>query len=220
MKKILKYGLIVALAIFTYNCGGVKVLDAWKSPDTSTLKEEKVLVLARTSNTSARNAFERKITDELISRGVDAVPSYSVFPPLAAAEDLDEEKMKMIRDILGYEGFDAIVITSIKDVRERTVTSGNNYYFNDPWNTFYPSYYGSFYGYYYQPYVYGVTIGDTTPTTYTAKTYYLETVAYNLKAAGNDQLLAVVTTSIDDPKDAYKAADKYTEEIFKALLKN
>lgn len=219
MNSTIKYFSVILLAFLCVNCGGVKVLDAWKSTNASTFKDKNVLVIARSNNKSARIAFERDISDKLIAKGIKATPSYSKFPPLDASKEMTDERKQMIREILNNEGFDAIVLTSVKDVRERTTTSGNNYYFNDPWNTFYPSYYGNFYGYYYQPYVYGVTIGDTSPRTYTTKTYYLETVAFNLDADENDQLIAVVTTTIEDPKDAYKTAGKYTEEIMKALSK-
>ena len=226
MKSILRLTFVLLLALLYVNCGGIKVVDAWKAQDTKKNDFKNVLVIARTANKSARIAFEREIADRLIERGINATPSYSKFGPMNPDKEMTDERKQMIREILNNEGFDAIVLTSVKDVRERTTTSGNNYYFNDPWNTFYPSYYGNFYGYYYQPYVYyyqpyvyGVTIGDTTPTTYTTKTYYLETVAFSLGADENDQLVAVVTTTIEDPKDAYKTADKYTEEILKALDK-
>lgn len=219
MTKLLTRFSILIICISFYNCGGIKVLDAWKSPEVSTIADKHVLVVARTSNEKARVAFERDITNKLQEKGIKATPSFSKFPPLAAAKDIDEERKKMIRDILEYEGFGAVVITSVKDVRERKVSSSNNYYYMDPWNTYFPAYYGNFYGYYYQPYVYGVTIGGQAPTTYTTKTYYLETVAFNLEADENDQLLAVVTTTIENPKDAFKTSGKYTDEIFKALEK-
>jgi len=220
MKLITKSFALILFALLMVNCGGIKVLDAWKSPEAKTIMDKNVLVLARAANKKARTSFERDIADALIARGIKATPSFSKFPGLGEVKERDEETKKMIRDILEYEGFDAVVITSVKDVRERTTTSGNNYYFNDPWNSYYPSYYGNFYGYYNQPYVYGVTIiGDSSPTTYTTKTYYLETVAFILDADENDQLIAVVTTTIEDPKVAYKTAVKYTEEIMKALDK-
>jgi hypothetical protein len=219
MKSIFKFLSLSVLLSMLLNCGGIKVVDAWKSPEASKHNYKNVLVMARSSNKSAKIAFEREIADKLIARGINATPSFSKFGSTTPTEEMTEERKKMIREILNNEGFDAIVLTSVKDVRERTTSSNNNYYFNDPWNTFYPPYYGSFYGYYYQPYVYGVTIGNTTPTTYTTKTYYLETVAYSLGANDNDQLIAVVTTTIENPKDAYKTADKYTKEIMKALDK-
>lgn len=219
MKTSIKYLAVLIFILTLQNCGGIKVLDAWKSPEVSSLKEKSVLVVARTPNEKARIAFERDITDKLISKGIKATPSFSKFPPLAAAKDIDEERKKMIRDILGYEGFEAVIVTSVKDVRERKVTRSNSYYYMDPWNTYFPSYYGNFYGYYYTPYVYSAYVGVSAPTTSTKKTYYLETVAFDLKADENDQLLAVVTTTIENPKDAFKISSKYTDEIFKALEK-
>jgi len=44
-------------------------------------------------------------------------------------------------------------------------------------------------------------------------------VAYILNKDEEDQLIAIVTTKVEDPKDAYKIAGKYTEEIMKALEK-
>ncbi len=222
MKLIIKPFAFILVALLMVNCGGIKVVDAWKSPDSAKFKDKNVLVLARASNKSARTAFERDIADALIARGIKATPSFSKFPNLGELKERDEETQQLIRDILGYEGFDAVVLTSVQDVRERTTTSSNNYYNNGPWNSYYPSYYGNFNGYYNRPYAYGygygvTIIGDTSPTTYTTKTFYLETVAYILNKDENDQLIAVVTTKVEDPKDAYKTAEKYTEEIMKAL---
>lgn len=219
MKKLKSILLSILTCVTLFSCGGIKVLDAWKSPDVKNARNGNVLIIARTTNKTNRIAFEREIADGLIARGIKATPSYSKFPPLDPSKEMTEERKQMIKQILEDEGFNSIVVTSLKDVRERKTTSNNNYYFNDPWNSFYPNYYGSFYGYYYQPYVYGVNVNLSggQPTTYTTKTYYLETVAYNLEAKEGNQLLAVVTTTVEDPKDAYKTANKYTEEILKAL---
>jgi len=45
----------------------------------------------------------------------------------------------------------------------------------------------------------------------------LETVMYDLDQAGNEQLVAVVTSTIKDPKKAHKAAKEYVEAITKSL---
>lgn len=218
MKKYLK---CIAVALFiglSYNCSSVKVVDAWKSENIKNTKNKNFLVIARTSDNSARVAFESEMVKAMKERGLNATASYGKFPPLSKTKDMSEQNTQLIKEILGYEGFNAIVLTSIKEVRERKVTTGNNYYFNDPWHTYYPSYYGNFYGYYYQPYIYNVNTFSST--TYTSKTYYLESVAFNLDKTDEDQIFAVVTASIDDPKNAYKSAKKYTEEIMKALDKS
>jgi hypothetical protein len=207
------------LFLVLMSCGGVKVVDAWRAPDVGNAKEGHFLIVARTANETNRIAFEREIADALIARGIKATPSYSKFPPLKPDTEMTEERKAMISQILEDEGFNSIVVTSLKDVRERTTTN-SGYYYNDPWNMYYPGYYGGFNSYYYRPYYgYSVTVPITggQPTSYTTKTYYLETVAFNLDAEDNNQLMAVFTTTVENPKDAYKTAGKYTEEILKAL---
>jgi hypothetical protein len=216
MKAFLKFTFLILVAS-VYNCGGVKVVDAWRAPDVGDARDGHFLIIARTENKTNRIAFEREIADALIARGIKATPSYSKFPPIKPDTEMTEERKAMIKQILEDEGFNSIVVTSLKDVKERTTTSGG-YYYNDPWNTFYPGYYGGFYSYYYYPaYSVNVNLVGGEPSSYTTKTYYLETVAFNLDAEEDNQLMAVVTTAVEDPKDAYKTAGKYTEEIMKAL---
>ena len=48
---------------------------------------------------------------------------------------------------------------------------------------------------------------------------YWKHLFYNLNNEEGDQLLAATTTEIENPKDAVKAADKYTEKIATSLQK-
>lgn len=217
-KHFFRASLFILTLVFC-SCNSMKVLDAWSSPNITEGDKGHFLVIARTLDETARIAFEREIADALIARGLQATPSYSKFPPFDPDQEMSQERQEMIVQILEDEGFDNIVLTSLKDVRERTTTSGG-YYGGAGWSNYYPGYYGGFNSYYYSPYPYysvSIPIVGGQPTTYTTKTYYLETVAFNLKAEDNNQLMAVVTTSVEDPKDAYKTASKYTEEILKAL---
>ena len=54
-------------------------------------------------------------------------------------------------------------------------------------------------------------------TTTTSKNYILETVIYNLDETGEDQLVVVVTSKIEDPENASKAAKQYVQAITKSL---
>ncbi|NNK76538.1 MAG: hypothetical protein HKP42_10815, partial [Maribacter sp.] len=47
--------------------------------------------------------------------------------------------------------------------------------------------------------------------------YVLETVAYNLDEPSENQLVAITTTSISDPRKAYKTAEEYADKIMKSL---
>jgi ABC-type glycerol-3-phosphate transport system substrate-binding protein len=221
MKKKFLMVLLLAGVLLLSGCGGVKVVDAWRSPDASEMRNNNILVIARTANKKARIAFEREIADLLIENGMKATASFSRFPKLDPDAEMTEERKNLIRFILDSEGYDGVVLSVIKDVRERTVTSYDaGSYFGGPWDHYYPSYFGGFYGYYYHPYVYSYTVSvGNEPVRYTTRTYYLETVAYNLRSPENAQLVAVVTSTLEDPKDAYKTAEKYAKEIANALKK-
>mgnify|MGYP000895413067 FL=1 len=112
-----------------------------------------------------------------------------------------------------------MVLTVIKDMREatKTVTEGGYY----AGATRYPRYYRGFYGYYYNPMSYS-TFGNYVPettTTYTTKTYVLETVAYNLNENDDKQLVAVVTSQISNPSNVTKVAKEYVKAITKSFVK-
>ena len=131
----------------------------------------------------------------------------------------------MISSILDSEGFNAIVITTVKDKEQTTRTENTGVYVGAGYGygSFYPGYYGGFYNYYRTPYAYGpyyAGFGGYIPTgstTRTSTTYVLETVAYNLDEPEENQLVFVVTTSVDDPSNAYKTAEKYVAKIVQAF---
>ena len=208
MKKIINKLMCAFILIVLSSCGSVNIVDAWKAENINEMRDNNILVIARTANNTARIEFESEITNQLKARGLNATASFSRFPNLNPDAKMTEERKQLIRFILDSEGYNGIVLTVLKDVRERTVTSyESGSYFGSPWDNYYPPYFGGFYSYYYRPY------------TYTSKTYYLETVIYNLDAPENAQLVAVVTSKIEDPKDIYKIASRYAEEIVKALEK-
>ncbi len=182
-----------------------------------------MLVIARTNNDQARIAFEREIASQLRAKGIKATESYTKAPKIHANREMTEERLALIRSLMDSEGFDAVVITVVKDKTQTTTTSSSGVYFGASYSNFYPGYYGGFYDYYSYPYAYGSyydSFGGYVPlstTTRTSTKYVLETIAYNLDQSSNDQIVAVVTTSLNDPKNAPKTAKTYVEEIMKSL---
>lgn len=224
MKKIKLALIAITSIIIIQGCSGVKVLTAWKAEPAilNSFKEKNVLVIARTSNTQARLAFEQGIAGELRARGIKCTESYSKAPNIKPNREVTEEHQAMIRSLIESEGFTAIVLTVVKDKQKTETTSTNGVYMGV---SAYPGYYGGFYNYYSYPYAYGSYydsfggyVGGST-STYVTTDYVLETVAYNLEKDEADQLVAVVTTSLDNPKEAYKTSEKYVEEIFASLEK-
>ncbi len=228
MKKSIYLIASLSIILFFSSCSSVKVLDVWKSDNVDSIKDNNILVIARTQNKQGRIAFENEIVKQLTSKGMNATASFTKFPKLTPNKEVSEEKREMIKTILHNEGFNAVVLTVVKDVQEstKTVTDGGYYaggtYGGAAFGGYYPSYYGGFSGYYHQPYSYS-SYGVYTPstsTTYTQKTYVLETVIYDLDEPEDKQLVAVITSQIEDPKEAYKTAEAYVKAITKSFAEN
>lgn len=225
MRRIISSILVMFLVFSLQSCSGVKVLSAWKGDKeaVASFKEKNILVIARTADNGSRLPFEIEIANSLRAQGFKATESFKKVPKLHPEREMTEERRKLIQDILGYEGYNGIVITTLKDKSEVTSTSSSGMYMGGGYGSYYPGYYGGFNSYYSAPYAYGSYyngFGGYVPlstSTYTTTTYVLETVAYNLDKGKEDQLIAVVITEVSDPKNAYKAAAVYTAKIMEAL---
>lgn len=221
--KNLKFSLVFVLFLMLSSCSSVKVLDAWTGPEENVekFKQKNVLILARTSNTTARIAFEEEIAKALSAEGIQVTESFKKFPKIHMQREMTEEREAMISSILASEGYNGIVITAVRDKSQTTSTQSTGVYVGTSYG--YPGYYRGFYDYYRYPYAYGPYYNSfggyiptgTTTTTYT--TYILETVAYNLDEPEENQLVFVTRTSLEDPENAYKTAVKYVEKIAEKL---
>lgn len=207
------------------SCSSIKVINSWKADNDKIeeFKKKNVLVIARTADNTARIDFEQEIADRLRAKGVNATESYTKAPKIYPNKEITEERVDFIKELMGYEGFDAVVITVVKDKQQVTSTTQNGVYFGATYSNFYPAYYGSFYNYYSYPYAYGpyynsfggYISGDTSSRTSTK--YVLETIAYNLDKSTDNQIVAIITTNLNDPKNASKTAKKYVDEIMKSI---
>lgn len=225
--KVKNVNLVVVIAaIILQSCSsGVKVINAWKGDQEtiSSFKEKNILVIARTADNGSRIPFEIQIADRLRSKGFKATESFKKVPKLHPEKEMTEERRTLIQTLLAAEGYNGIVITTIKDKQQITNTSSSGIYMGATYGNYYPGYYGGFYNYYSYPYAYGhyySGFGGYVPlstSTYTTTNYVLETVAYNLDKGEEDQLIAVVTSEVNNPKDADKAAAAYVDKIMEAL---
>ncbi|WP_297695109.1 hypothetical protein [uncultured Eudoraea sp.] len=225
MKKNLAILVLFAFAFVFINCGSVKVTDSWTGEDETVakFKEKKILVLARTADNTARIAFEEALANELRAKNYKATESFKKFPKIYTQKEITEERVAFIESILNSEGYNGIVIVAVKDKESTTTTSSTGIGVGVSAGYGYPGYYGGFYNYYRTPYAYGPyynSFGGYIPTstsTSTSTTYILETVFYNLDEPEENQLVAVVTSELDDPKEAYKTAQKYVETMVKSF---
>ena len=222
MKKFI-FPLLVLLNIVLFSsCTSVKVLNSWKGDNIDSVKDNNMLVIARTDNISARIAFENEIAKDLNASGIKATSSFEKFPNLKPDKELTEADAKRIKEIIRENGFNGVVLTVIKEEQEltKTVTDGG-YYAGSTYYGYYPRYYNGFYGYYGNVNSFS-TMGNyvnQTTETYTAKNYILETVIYNLDEPEEKQLVAVVTSKLEEPENAATTAKQYVKAISKSFDK-
>jgi hypothetical protein len=217
MKKLKFTILIVFTALLVSSCGSsVEVINAWKSDKLSTLKNSNILVITRTDENKNRGAFEEQMVAHLKSTGLKASTSYMKLPIFDAERHYSDEEKKELVASIRKMGFDAIILTSLKRRTEKTVVrQSGGYYAGGNYNSIYPGYYGGFNGYYnnggYTTYVPSETYTDVQAS------FILETVFFNLKLASKEQLVAVVTSAVENPATVYVAANEYVKEIAKSL---
>lgn len=222
--KIKSIVLILVLTLFLQACSSAKVVSAWKGEQENIdkFREKNILVIARTANDHARIAFEEAIKLQLEAKGLKATESFKKFPKINTSHEISEERLAMMKSILDSEGYTGVVLTVVKDKEQTLQTTSNGVYVGASYGG-YPGYYGGFNSYYARPYAYGSyynSFGGYIPTSTSTRTvtdYVLETVAYNLDEPTENQLVAIVTTEVNDPKDAYKTADEYAYKIMKSL---
>ncbi len=218
MKRITSSLLGCLLLLILASCSSVTVLDSWKSDTIANVKDHNFLVVARANSPETRLTFENEIVDQLKSKGYQATASFAKFgnlKPNNPDSDLDKEQLKAL---LQQEGFDAIILTVMKDHQEKTrVQKEGGFYTGGNYLGYYPNYYGGFYQYYYNPlsfYTPSYYVPETV-TTSTSSLYILETTVYDLTAAEGKQLVAVITSKVDNPESAGEAAGDYVKEISK-----
>lgn len=222
MKKFIHSFLILTTILLFSSCSSVKVLNSWKGDNAYAVKDNTILVIARTDNMSARIAFENEIVKELTSKDIKATASFEKFPKLDPDKKLTKEDQEKIKAMLMDNGFDAVILTVVKEEQEltKTVTDGG-YYAGSNYYGYYPRYYHGFNGYYGNINSYS-TLGnyvEKTSQTYTATNYILETVIYDLNEPDEKQLVAVVTSKLEEPDNAATTAKQYVKAISKSFDK-
>ncbi len=203
------------------SCKSVNVVNSWKSDKIESIKDKKILVIARTANDEIRKDYEYEIANQLRARNLNVTESYKKFPKLDPNNKLTEEKVKAFKKTLQEDGFNAVVISVLKDVEELSITTTEGgYEAGASLSTYYYWYNFGFYGYYIDPVAYPSFEGVYTPetiTTETAKIFVLESSAFNLDLPEKDQLLAVVTSKVEESDNIYSLAKEYAKAIVNSL---
>lgn len=232
MKKIF-YSIIVLAFIFALNScsSSITVANKWTAENTENFNTKSILVIARTANEKARMAFENEMATQLRAKGIKASESYLKHPELKPEEKMSEEKKAEISKLLEDEGYTGVILTVLKDkLTNVRSTEEGGYYAGQSIAAYYPPYipvysYG-FYGGYYSPYSYSSgylynpktydqygTYVPKTLETETTFSFILQTMVYDLDLPEAKQLIAYVTTRIDEPDNINGTAKHFTKEV-------
>lgn len=210
MKRLVRNVLVVFMIVGTFGCGpSVTVTDSWKAPDIADSKSDDFVVMARVDDVVGRQRFEQEIVKQFKLRGVNAVESYKKYPDLNLNLKMTPDQIDDLEAGFSKDGINGIVLTVIKDMKTEIKTTSTGGYSGG----YYP-YFDGYYGSYYSPYGYGGSYMSASSRTYESDIYKLESVVFDLDRKG-DQMVAVISVNITDPKSASEVAPKYAEKLAK-----
>ena len=217
MKKQ-NYLKIIILSILISSCSSTKLANSYKSESFGSIKNQNILVISRTPQEKVRKTYESEISRQMKSQGLNAVPSHLIFPDLKPLTNKTVERIAQTIAKFRDAGFDIIVLTSLKDVREQEILR------RDEGLGSLLDYYGNKYvtlkGYYDDvnaPPKLDPLETELEPTTQKEVTFILEAVTYNLSLPEEGRLLSVVTTEIINPGSASSVRKGFAKAIAENL---
>ena len=235
MKKLFYSITILTISILLYSCSSsINVVNKWTAEGTTgSLKNKNILVIARAANEKVRMAFEDEMAQQLREKGFNATESYKKHPNLKTDQKMTDERKANVKKILDEEGYNSVVLSILKDKLENVKsTEEGGYYAGQSLKSYYPPYipvysYGFYGGYGFSSgYLYNTktyqdygTYVESTVETEITNSYVLETLAYNLELAEDKQLVAYVTTRIDEPDNYNIAAKGNAKKILESFSK-
>lgn len=209
MRKF-SYAVAIFMLLYVTNCKTSMITNTWKSNDMVVKKYNKIMVVALVKNKDhdMREKMENHLTNDLNSKGENAVSSYQILGP----KSFEGMKENQVIDNIRKLGADAVLTIVLLDKeKEKYYVPGRIYY--SP----YIIYHRRFWGYY-------TTIYDRIyePGYYSEKTdYFWESNFYDLESRN---LIYSVQTKSFNPESVETLAHEYgkvicDDMIEKGLLK-
>ena len=189
------------------DCSSVRTIDSWVNKDYTGNSPKKVLVVGLTDNLTARMVFEEQLVLALRERGIYALESFNVFKTEFTSVRQTEDNIQNEVERLTENGFDAILISVVKGVKEKIAYSSDIYRREYYWRRFRPYYY-MYQDIYFDPRYYEKY-----------NIYNIESTLYDLKEDNIKSLVCVASYDIVDPKAIGTTVKDYIKSIVKSLEK-
>jgi hypothetical protein len=191
------FALALAVAGLTACAASTKIVNQWVSPDYTSPRFRKIMVIGVSKQPSIRRTFEDEFVTQLKAAGVEAVPSY-----LYISEDGQVEESRL-QAAVKQASADAVIITRLVRVEKKTEVSPGFYQPAPALGYgFYGGYSAAWYGYYEPPRVYQYDV------------YISETNLYDM---AKNQLVWTGTVETTAPDDINKEIQRYVDTVIDAL---
>jgi len=214
--------LAAAALLFLSACNGTKLTDSWVAPDITKLSFKNVLVIAATSDVTARGTFEDSVV--AAAPNTHAVSSYALWGDKVDVTDADK-----VTAAVRASKFDAVVVMRLVSDRAETTVNQTTY----PVGGYYPMSgygmspgpnmgYGAGYGYApvgyrsFGGYYGGYAMTSTSTTVTTDHIYSIETNIYELPG---EKLVWSCVTASTAPGNVTQMAKDVVSAIRQQMLK-
>lgn len=198
---------LVAIVVLTVSCSSIKRGESWKNPEFTEFNPKNVLVVGVTPDFEARSNFEFLLVRELNARNINAIQSTVVFEKLFQDATQTEAEIEAQINTLLTEGYETVLVSAVKGVRENESRSGASPRFDYGLQQFLGGYLASRDDYFdqndYKKY----------------QVFYVETSIYNLQKDKEKSLVWFGSYNIIDPADIAKMTDNYVKKIIKSMEK-
>ena len=102
--KLFKPLLCLLLVTVTTACAPIKKLEVWKD-ETYSSQPQKILLIALAKRDNIRRQSENVLANQLVKKGVEAIPSYKILPQ--SQDKLDRQAVEAkVREL----GFDTVLV--------------------------------------------------------------------------------------------------------------
>lgn len=163
------------------------------------------MVVGITESLTTRKILEENLKREFLGRNINATESSVVLDHSFTDYKKSEKEIDVMIPKLSKQGFDAVIISPLIGVEERTSDTPGYYKVNYQWRRF-GRYYYRFQDIYYTPGYYNEY-----------KVYNIETSIYTFDKDENKSLVCVGTFEVTNPKLTSGTIRKYVAAAIKKL---
>lgn len=137
-------GILLLGAVLVTACATTQVNAIWKDPSYQS-RPAKIMVIGVAKNPLNRRLFEDEFTQQLKTRGTEAIASYTVLP------DRQQDDQAAIAAKVKELEADTVLITRLVSIKTVKLYVPGTVYYPPPYYGKWPDYYGYGYRYIYSP---------------------------------------------------------------------